>query len=566
MNADIRGYKNRVLGFIRDHLRSSAAKIIHTTLLVIIPALAVNADIPLALRFNGAPLTVTATPEFTCFSYTENRWIGCEVQRSEHAGEYSLRGLAPGKYRMHVSIDENPANPRRFPGDYEAQKIFEVMPEGPPPRLELDVPRLMHLTRPGDNARPLDGMLTGCATQPRFETARYAWTPRAKIDFGWEPVVEGAEYRYSLFASPCTAAGAPRKLIEDKTLQATLALDLPPLPDNEYYLFRVEAWKDSRLVGDLYTHDSGAHSWNYRFQITDNSVPRWLYFAGTGLMLLVVLLLWKTFSGLPAETRRGRLRVFLRAGLVVLVLGGIAAGGYAYYQTQQRKAQEQASATTEAERAAKNQEFIAAFTAAAPKPDWWEQVETPYRVQSYGDLMAASQGYPRDDARRVSGERQFFKAAYQGILDHPDDPHIVVTAIQFLHYVVSDYPQRIGLAEFGVNRYFDYRQRTDNCANCMPGDAVQALALNLSQLYAAANRYNEAIAVNQRLIAERGKDVSPYKLAETWNQIAWTHWHAGERERAIEVAREGLGKYRNTVRGDDLARSLERFEKESRRK
>lgn len=546
-------------------LRRGICRFAGSIALLAMPAPAVNADIPLALRFNGEPLTITAAPEFTCFSYTENRWLGCEARRAKQPGEYSLPGLPPGKYRLHVSIDENPANPRRFPGDYEAQKTFEVTAQDPPPRLELDVPRLLHLTRPGDNARPLDGMLTGCATQPRFETARYAGTPQAKIDFGWEPVVEGAEYRYSLFAFPCTAAGAQRKLIEDKTLQTTLALDLPPLPDNEYYLFRVEAWKDGRLVGDLYTHDSGAHSWNYRFRIVDNSVPRWVYFAGAGLVLLVVLLLWKTFGGLPAETRRGRLRVFMRGGLAVLVLGVIAGGGYAYYHVQQRKAQEQASAAAEAERAAKNQAFIAAFTASAPKPDWWDKVETPYRVQSYGDLMAAWQGYPREAAQRVTGERQFFKAAYQGILDRPDDPHTVATAIQFLHYVVSDYPQRIGLAEFGVNRYFGYRQRTDNCANCMPGDTVQALALNLSQLYSAAKRYNEAIAVNRRLIDERGKDVSPYKLAETWNQIAWTHWHAGERERAIQAAREALGKYRDTVRGDDLARSLERFEKESKR-
>ena len=546
-------------------LRRGICRFAGSIALLAMLAPAVNANIPLALRFNGEPLTVTATPEFTCFRYAENRWVGCEARRAQQPGEYSLPSLPPGKYRLHVSIDENPANPRRFPGDYEAQKIFEVTAQVLSPRIELDVPRLLHLTRPGDNARPIDGMLTGCATQPRFETARYAWTPRAKIGFGWEPVVEGAEYRYSLFALPCAAGGAQRKLIEDKTLNVTLALDLPPLPDNEYYQFRFEAWKDGRMVGDLYSHDSGAHSWNYRFRIADNTVPRWLYFAGAGLMLLVVLLLRKTFGGLPAETRRGRLRVFLRGSLFVFVLAALAAGGYAYYHAQQRKAQEQASAAAETERAAKKQEFIAAFTASAPKPGWWDKVETPYRVQSYGDLMAAWQGYPRDAARRELGERQFFKAAYQGVLDHFDAPHIVVTAIQFLHYVVPGYPRRIGLAEFGVNRYFGYRQRTDNCANCMPGDTVQALALNLSQLYSAANRYNEAIAVNQRLIAVRGKDVSPYKLAETWNQIAWTHWHAGEHNRAIEVAREALGRYRDTVRGDDLARSLERFEKESKR-
>ncbi len=41
------------------------------------------------------------------------------------------------------------ARPRRYPGDYEAQILFE-------------------------------GMLTGCATQPQFETPRCSWGPVAK--------------------------------------------------------------------------------------------------------------------------------------------------------------------------------------------------------------------------------------------------------------------------------------------------------------------------------------------------------------------------------------------------
>src|SRR2546422_945949 len=98
---------------------------------------------------------------------------------------------------MHVSTDENPATPRRFPGDYEAQPRFEVTESGPE-RLIGDLPRLIHLTRPGDNARPLEGLLTGCATQPKFETPRFSWGPVVSVEVVWEPIVAGAEYRYTL--------------------------------------------------------------------------------------------------------------------------------------------------------------------------------------------------------------------------------------------------------------------------------------------------------------------------------------------------------------------------------
>jgi tetratricopeptide (TPR) repeat protein len=206
----------------------------------------------------------------------------------------------------------------------------------------------------------------------------------------------------------------------------------------------------------------------------------------------------------------------------------------------------------------RQREFIAAFVSAAPRPEWWNRVETPYRVDTLGDLLSAWQGHPRDD----NGQRQFFKAAYQGIVDHSDDEHVVASAILLLDHVAGDYPHRLGLARFGYERYFPHRQRTDNCANCMVGDTTQGLAQNLSQLYVAAGRYDAAIEVGRRLIAERAMDVSPYKLAETSNQIAWAHWRKGERARAVDVVREALGRYGDTVRGEDLKRSLASFERE----
>jgi tetratricopeptide (TPR) repeat protein len=77
----------------------------------------------------------------------------------------------------------------------------------------------------------------------------------------------------------------------------------------------------------------------------------------------------------------------------------------------------------------------------------------------------------------------------------------------------------------------------------------------------AAGRYDEAIAALRRLIDERAADVSPYRLAETWNRLAWAYWEKGERERAREVIREAIAKYGGTARGDDLRRTLATFEK-----
>ncbi len=517
-----------------------------------------GAELPLELRFDGHPFAPTAPPDISCFSVTRGSWVSCRVQKGEARGEYLLEPLAPGPYRMHVSIDENPANPRRYPGDYEAQLMFEVTATGPE-RLIVDLPRLIHLTRPGDNGRSLEGMLTGgCAKQPRFETPRYAWTPVAEVGFAWEPIVDGAEYRYSIAAVSCDQRSAERQVLSTTTGAAAVTLVLPPNADGEYYRFRLGAWKDGRIVGDLYTHDSGAHSWNYRFLVRDASVPRWAYAAAGGVLFLLFLGAWRTFVGVEPVRRRRHARIVAGVAVAVIAVGAAAGAAYHYRQDGERRRAEAAQAEVEAARQARQRNFIAAFVSAAPRPAWWDEVTTPYLIDNVGDLLSAWQGHPSGAA----GDRQFFKAAYQGIVDHPDDEHVVATAIDLMFWVERDYPQRLAMARFGYERYFTHRRRTDNCANCMVGDTTQALTQNLSQLMMEAGRYDEAIEVGRRLIEARGAEVSPYKLAETWDRMAWAHWRKGERERAFAIVREALARYGTSTRGDVLRSTLAQFERE----
>jgi len=521
-----------------------------------------QANIQVELRFDGQVIDPKAKPDFTCYSYSLSRRVGCRIQKSDTPGAYSLETLEPGKYQMHVSVDENPANPRRFPGDYEAQVSFEITTTGPE-RLVADLARLIHLTRPGDNARAIEGMLTSCTKQPQFDTPRFSWGPTATVDFTWDPIVAGAEYRYTLFARSCGQPCAGREILSEQTAKTTTTLSVRPAADSEYYVFRVEAWKDDRLVGDLYTHDGGAHSWNYRFRVRNASLPRWTYLAAGACLVVLLLGTRRALAPVDSEGRRRRIRRLGRGALVVLVVGAVAGAGFHFYREQRQRTLERETAKREDERQARHREFIATFVSAAPRPDWWESVETPYRVDNLGDLLAAWQGFPRGEDGR--GERQFFKAAYQGILDHPDDPQVVATAIGLLHWVVRDYPYRLELARFGYDRYFGHRGRTDNCSNCMVGDTSQSLVQNLSQLLTAAGRFDEAIAVCRRFIDERGAEVSPYKLAETWNQMAWAYWHKGERSRAVDIVKEALTRYGGTVRADELKRTLARFEAELER-
>jgi hypothetical protein len=534
-------------------------RVVAATLAMLALAPAAAAQIPLELRFDGQAFEPTAPPDFSCFGETANRWVACRVTKSDAApGAYVLERPAPDRYRLHVSIDENIANPRRYPGDYEAQLSLEVTPTGPE-RVTVDLARLIHVTRPGDNARALEGMLTSCATQPRFDTSRLAWTPTARVEFAWEPVTVGAEYRASVSAVACAPPYRERAVLERRTSTTTLTLELPPARAGEYYMVRLGAWKGGRLVGELYTHDGGAHSWNYRFQVRDVSVPRWAYAAAGGVVLLLLVGWYRVSRWLTRRAaRRRRARRVAVAALTLVAIGAVASVGYLYREEQARRRAEAERAAAEAAHQAVQRNFVAAFVSAAPRPAWWDEVTTPYRVDNVGDLLSAWQGHPRGDA----GERQFFKAAWQGIVDHPDDEHVVATAIDLMYFVVRDYPHRLTLARFGYDHYFRHRRRVDNCVNCMVGDTSQSLTQNLSAALMEARRYDEAIEVCRRLIEARGPEVSPYLLAETWDRIAWAHWYRGDGDAARAIVRDALVTYGGTVRGHVLRETLARFERE----
>jgi tetratricopeptide (TPR) repeat protein len=280
--------------------------------------------------------------------------------------------------------------------------------------------------------------------------------------------------------------------------------------------------------------------------------------AGAAGVLLLLVGVARILTRVGSARRRRRVAWLAVGTLAGITTGAVLISSYQFLEGRERERLETERKAAEAARQGRQREFVAAFASAAPRPAWWDETQTPYRVDNVGDLLSAWQGYPHTP----QGERQFFKAAYQGIVDHSDDEHVVATAIDLLYWVERDYPHRLPLARFGYERFFRHNRRTDNCVNCMVGDTTQSLALNLSKLSLEANRPDEALAVSRRLLDERSAEISPYKLAETWSQLAWAHWRKGDREEALRVVREGLERYGATVRGDDLRQTLDAFERE----
>jgi len=163
----------------------------------------------------------------------------------------------------------------------------------------------------------------------------------------------------------------------------------------------------------------------------------------------------------------------------------------------------------------------------------------------------------------AAGDRQFFKAAYQGIVDHPDDEHVVATASISCFWVERDYPQRLGHGALRLRALLHGIAGVPTTAPTVwSATPPKRFTENLSQLMMEAGRYDEAIEVGRRLDRGAGAEVSPYKLAETWDRMGLGPTGEG-RTRASLCDRPG-GRSRGTApaRAATSESTLAQFERE----
>jgi hypothetical protein len=359
--------------------------------------------------------------------------------------------------------------------------------------------QVMHLTAPWDNNASVDGMLTRpWSEKPALETAPNSRVRVAPVTFTWDAVAPGAEYRYEVHA----ASGAPYErgpeVIRGTTHSTTLVLRLPVSAIGKYFQFGLTAYKAGQQVGELFTHDAGVQAWTADFVVKDS-------------------------SGQPNAAA---------PPVVVPPAAPLSEGDAA---------------------------FLAEWRQAIPQPAWWDDVAagTP-AINSYGDLMGAWQSAGDDT---ISRER-FYKAAYQGVVDHPGDQHLAATAIDVMAYG-ADVDDRLALLTFGVDHFFSYNQRTDNCANCQVGDAIGTIVRDLAEADIARGQPQAAIDLIQRLVVERGRDVSAYNLALTFEVMSRAYWDLTDVDGAKAAIEEGLRRFPIGWQADQLRRTLDRYEKES---
>lgn len=466
------------------------------------PSAAAAQDIPIQLLFDGQPLVVSAAPEFACLDRTHDKWIGCRIQREADAARYVLTRPEAGEYTLHIKIDENTKNPARFPGDYDVFLPFAVTATTPV-ELRIDMPKLIRVIAPWDNDRDLNGMLARpWSEKPALRISRESGA--ATVTFEWEAVAPDAEYSYIITTARNDPYLEGPEVARGTTYDTKLTLRLPPSPPEHYFRFGIAAKKDGRLVGDFMTHDSGVQSWAYTFVVRDS--------AGVA-----------TAPAAKPTTRAVRPR--------------------------------------SAARPKDEDAFVTEWKERVPRPTWWDDVpESSLKIGSVGDLLAVWQSGTSDEDSR----RRFYKLTYEGIVAHPSDKDLAAEGLGLMAFV-ADLEDRLPLLEFGVEKFFSYNRRLDNCANCKTGDTSGEMVRDLASAYLSQGRSYNAIQLIQRFVTDRDADVSDYNLALTFETMSRAYWELSDVAGAKAAIQEGLRRFPAGWQADQLRRTLERYEQESTR-
>jgi tetratricopeptide (TPR) repeat protein len=179
-------------------------------------------------------------------------------------------------------------------------------------------------------------------------------------------------------------------------------------------------------------------------------------------------------------------------------------------------------------------QFRAAFAQAAPQPAWWDRVDTK-RVRTYDELLA----YWQDDKRTPN---QFFKAAYQAVMDYPEDTDMVMLAINLMPYGDTAYPHTVTMLEFALEYYFDYDRPLANYSG-KSGDTVAGIVEKLARVHNRAGNHGYAVEVCERLLDLRGSEVNDQLLELITLEYAEALHNYGRNAEAVATLETAIDIY-----------------------
>jgi len=152
------------------------------------------------------------------------------------------------------------------------------------------------------------------------------------------------------------------------------------------------------------------------------------------------------------------------------------------------------------------------------KPLWFNSIDAP-EVNNSDEVSTLWQSEKRcceDSATLLKNNRVFYKSCYNAISNNYNDEQLVVLCL-WLMDSGADSNQRIELSKFLVENFSRHKNRVDDCANCMPGDTVARVTLELAS-YESRNNYSKKVAIEriENLLDSRSDEISYWVQAEIY--------------------------------------------------
>jgi hypothetical protein len=217
------------------------------------------------ILFDNQPISkfTSAEPEFSFLNLDSRQHETPKIEYEN--GEFHVQGLFVGHFSMTVEIDANLVNPNRFPGDFMKWGVEFDVPNTP--EIVVEMVQVIHLTQPQDNLQHMTNRgSSDCSDLTLL---------RSPVRFAWDSLGEGVVYNYLVGTVDCIEhvyhAGS---VVNERTTETEITLDLPPNKENEKYAFHIFAEKGGRQIGRLYVNDEGGSNWNYGFLVIGDEKPQ----------------------------------------------------------------------------------------------------------------------------------------------------------------------------------------------------------------------------------------------------------------------------------------------------
>ena len=255
------------------------------------------------------------------------------------------------------------------------------------------------------------------------------------------------------------------------------------------------------------------------------------------------------------QTQRSQQRLWLWSGLICLSLGLVWAGWQGHFMQRIELSGSQSAliygegdscftqevTLPEPDNSPEAQRLRKEWLSLAPLPAHWQKIKAPW-------FATEKQLLHYWQCRMRPQEGSFAKAAYQSLVNFPQNTDLVVRAINLMPHDIpadeKDADHVVALLKQGIERYWDYQAENSG------SDTVAGMVGDLARHELRQNKPEAAEALIMRFIKDHGQDINPHMyqiLSLDWAEALQSQGRAAEALQVLDAALKKPGSWNQKI-------------------